>query len=74
MVTLAFLQEAATAVPAFDWVAIFAAYGSAAPIILWMAYEILTKRKELNELNREVREMARASMEAMTRMAGERKS
>lgn len=57
----------------FDWMAIFAAYGSAAPIILWMAFEILSKRKELAELNKEVREMARTAMEAMTRMASERK-
>lgn len=65
-------QAAGDAAFSFDWPSILA-QGGAYPLLAWMAWEIIGLRKENAELNREAREVARSSIEALVRMASERK-
>lgn len=62
----------ASAIDAIDWTDVLAKGGSV-PLIVWMAYEIIHLRRENDRLNEAAREVAKTSIEALVRMASERK-
>jgi hypothetical protein len=71
--SLILAQTAASPIESLDWTEILSRGGSV-PLIVWMAYEIIHLRKENDRLNQETRDMAKSSVEALVRMASERKS
>lgn len=73
VLVLARAADTGDAISSIDWPSILA-QGGAYPLIVWMAYEIIHLRKENDKLNEAAREVARTSIEALARMASERKS
>lgn len=69
---LSLVLAQASPIGAIDWVDVLARGGSV-PLIVWMAYEIIHLRRENDKLNEAAREVAKTSIEALVRMASERK-
>lgn len=48
--------------------------GGQVPLIVWLIYEVFDLRKENSKLNQEARDMAKSAVDALSRMAQERRS
>lgn len=76
-VVIGFLQESSgevgNAIVALDWPSLVVQGGPYA-FLVWMIYDNLGLRKENSKLNSEARDMAKSAVDALSRMAQEKRS
>jgi hypothetical protein len=74
-IVIGFLQEGsdiAGAAASLDWPSLIVQGGPYA-FLVWLIYDNLSLRKENSKLNQESRDMAKSSVDALSRMAQEKR-
>ena len=67
------LANTASPIDSIDWIAILDQGGSKA-LLAWLIYDNIKLRQENGKINQEARDMAKSSVEALVRMASDRRS